>query len=475
MSQWATNFYRNFSRYALPFADATTEQLPMQRIFRLALFQITVGMMYVLFTGTLNRVMIHELGIPATLLGIMLALPVVLAPLRLLVGHRSDHHKSHLGWRRVPYLWLGTLLQFGGLAIMPFAILVQSEHASNYPLISSLGAAFAFLLAGIGVHMNQTAGLSLTSDLAPDDKIARVVGLMYIMLLIGMVIAAATFWFFLSDYSHYRLIQVIQGAAVVTWALNIIALWKQEPRDPKRTRVDRPRPSFASAWQSFRQVGPVARLLTVIGLGAAGFGMQDIIIEPYGARVLDLEVAGTTVLTGLWAVGMLVGFSVCGALLDKGSNPYRMAIAGVLIGVVAFIMVISSAPLDSPSMFRMGNFVIGIGAGLFYVGTLVATMELAPAEMSGFAIGAWGAVQATSLGIALCTGAGMSELIPALGHAGVLGERFTHPAAGYNVVYSMEIVLLVAMVVAAWPLAGKTRKQSGSPESSSRFGLADSG
>lgn len=475
MSQWVSNFYRNFSRYALPFADATTEQLPMKRIFRLALFQITVGMMYVLFTGTLNRVMIHELGIPATLLGVMLALPVVLAPLRLMVGHRSDHHKSHLGWRRVPYLWMGTLFQFGGLAIMPFAILVQSEYAANYPIVSSLGAGAAFLLAGIGVHMTQTAGLSLTNDLAPDDKVARVVGLMYIMLLIGMAIAAATFWFFLRDYSHYRLIQVIQGAAVATWALNIIALWKQEPRNPNRTRVDRPRPSFASEWQSFRQVGPVARLLAVIGIGAAGFGMQDIIIEPYGALVLDLEVAGTAVLTGLWAVGMLVGFSVCGAFLDKGSNPYRMTIAGVLIGVVAFAMVIAAAPLGSPNMFRMGNFVIGIGAGLFYVGTLVATMEMAPPEHNGFAIGSWGAVQATALGVALCIGATLSELIPALGHAGVLGEIFAHPAAGYSVVYSIEIVLLVAMVVAAWPLARKNRKQSGSPTSSSRFGLADSG
>ncbi|MCG5548067.1 BCD family MFS transporter [Halorhodospira halochloris] len=475
MSQWVGNFYRNFSRFALPFADATTEQLPMTRIFRLALFQITVGMMYVLFTGTLNRVMIHELGIAAALLGAMLALPVLLAPLRLLIGHRSDHHPSHLGWRRVPYLWMGTLFQFGGLAIMPFAILVQSEYATDYPLIASLGAGLAFLLAGIGVHMTQTAGLSLTNDLAPDDKVARVVGLMYIMLLIGMVIAAGTFWYFLSDYSHYRLIQVIQGAAVATWALNIIALWKQEPRDPSRTRVDRPRPSFASAWQSFSEMGPVARLLVVIGLGAAGFGMQDIIIEPYGARVLDLEVAGTTLLTGLWAVGMLVGFSVCGALLDKGSNPYRVIAAGALIGVVAFAMVIASAPLESPMLFRMGNFVIGLGAGLFYVGTLVATMELAPPEKSGFAIGAWGAVQATALGAALATGAGLSDLISALGAAGMLGEIFTHPAAGYSVVYSLEIVLLVAMVVAAWPLARIDRNQSGSSTSSSRFGLADNG
>ncbi|MBK1735196.1 MFS transporter [Halorhodospira abdelmalekii] len=460
MKPQIADLYRNVSRIMLPFADAATEQLPMTRIFRLALFQVTVGMMYVLFTGTLNRVMIHELGIAATLLGIMLALPVLLAPLRLLIGHRSDNHPSHLGWRRVPYLWMGTLFQFGGLAIMPFAILVLSEHGADYPVLGAIGAAFAFLLAGIGVHMTQTAGLALTNDLAPSDKLPQVVGLMYVMLMVGMVIAAATFWFFLSDYSHFRLIQVIQGAAVATWVLNIIALWKQEPRDPSKTRVDRPRPSFASAWQSFSELGPVARLLVIIGLGAAGFGMQDIIIEPYGASVLGLDVAGTTVLTGMWAVGMLVAFSICGVALDRKVNPYRLATVGVLIGVAAFSMVIASAPLDSPMLFRLGNFVIGLGAGLFYVGTLVATMEMAPPEQSGFAIGAWGAVQATALGVALAIGAGLSDLIPALARAGHLGELFMHPAAGYTVVYSIEIVLLVAMVLAAWPLARVSRRSS---------------
>jgi len=110
----------------LPFADAATDELPLARLLRLALFQVSVGMAVVLLTGTLNRVMILELNVPTWLVSLMVALPLVFAPLRVLIGHRSDTHKSLLGWRRVPYIWIGSLMQFCGLAMMPFALLVLS-------------------------------------------------------------------------------------------------------------------------------------------------------------------------------------------------------------------------------------------------------------------------------------------------------------------------------------------------------------
>ena len=110
----------------LPFADAATPELPLGRLLRLSLFQVSVGMAVVLLIGTLNRVMIVELGVPAWLVAVMVSLPLVFAPFRALVGFRSDTHRSVLGWRRVPYIWMGTLLQFGGFAIMPFALIVLS-------------------------------------------------------------------------------------------------------------------------------------------------------------------------------------------------------------------------------------------------------------------------------------------------------------------------------------------------------------
>jgi MFS transporter, BCD family, chlorophyll transporter len=90
----------------LPFADVATADLPLARLMRLALFQVSVGMAVVLLNGTLNRVMIVELDVPSWLVALMVSLPLVFAPFRALIGFRSDTHRSALGWRRVPYIWM---------------------------------------------------------------------------------------------------------------------------------------------------------------------------------------------------------------------------------------------------------------------------------------------------------------------------------------------------------------------------------
>ncbi len=150
----------------LPFADASSEQLPLGRLVRLSLFQVSVGMAMALLVGTLNRVMIVELGLSAALVSIMVALPILVAPFRALVGFRSDNHRSVLGWKRVPYIWFGTLLQFGGFAFMPFALLVLSTDGDGHKLVGSIAAALAVLLVGAGLQTTQTAGLALATDLA---------------------------------------------------------------------------------------------------------------------------------------------------------------------------------------------------------------------------------------------------------------------------------------------------------------------
>ena len=315
-------WWRRVGPGLLPFADAASRELPLGRLLRLALFQASTGMALVLLNGTLNRVMIVELGVAAWLVSLMVALPLVSAPFRALIGFRSDQHRSHLGWRRVPYIWIGSLLQFGGLAIMPFALLVLTGDGHGPAWGGALGAALAFLLVGAGMHTTQTAGLALATDLAPAASRPRVVALLYVMLLVGTVASALLFSVLLADYSHLRLIQVIQGAALVTVALNVVALWKQEARDPARTRHDRPRADFRTAWRQFERGGRTRRLLVAVGLGTAAFGMQDILLEPYGGEILELGVAQTTLLTALLAGGTLAAFGWSARRLGQGVNVY---------------------------------------------------------------------------------------------------------------------------------------------------------
>ncbi|HEX5666019.1 MAG TPA: MFS transporter, partial [Hyphomicrobium sp.] len=269
--------WANVSPRFLPFADAATEELPIGRLLRLSLFQVSVAMAVVLLNGTLNRVMIVELGVPTFVVAIAVSLPLLFAPFRALVGFKSDNHKSALGWKRAPYIWFGSMLQFGGLAIMPFALILLSGDSNGPAWIGYAAAGLAFLLVGAGLHTTQTAGLALATDLAPPESRPRVVAFLYVMLLVGMVVTSIVFGWLLSDFSQLRLIQVVQGAAAVTMVLNVIALWKQEVRDPSRTRgLAADEPGFLESWKAMAASGPWLRVLVSIGLGTAAFSMQDI-------------------------------------------------------------------------------------------------------------------------------------------------------------------------------------------------------
>lgn len=455
----------------LPFADAASPEVPLLRLLRLSLFQVSVGMAIVLLNGTLNRVMIVELGVSGALVAAMVSLPLLFAPMRALIGYRSDTHRSVLGWRRVPYIWMGSMLQFGGLAILPFALLVLSGDTHGPVVFGHIGAALAFLLIGAGLHTTQTAGLALATDLAPARTRPRVVAFMYVMLLVGMVASSLAFGVLLADFGQVKLIQVIQGAAAVTMVLNSIALWKQEPRNPSLTSEQVEHVPFREAWRAFSRVGRARRVLVAVGLGTGAFSMQDILLEPFGGEILGLGVGATTLLTAMLATGTLVGFGLAARALAGGADPYRLAGFGALAGVFAFAAVVFSAPLEAPLLLRAGAVLIGFGGGLFSVGTMTAAMALAKDGRNGLALGAWGAVHATSAGLAIALGGAIRDAIGSLASAGALGSALAAPSTGYVVVYHIEIALLFATLAAIGPLVQPS--PSARTDAQQKFGLAE--
>ena len=182
------------------------------------------------------------------------------------------------------------------------------------------------------------------------------------------------------------------------------------------------------------------------------FGMADILLEPFGGQVLGLSVASTTKLTALLALGGLCGFGLAAYVLGRGGDPYRMTLNGAVIGLPAFALVIAAAPLELPALFLVGNFAVGFGAAVFGHGTLTFTMNAAPPEQSGLALGAWGAVQATAAGAGMALSGPIRDGINAV--TGSSGSFLGLPtsASGYIAVYSIEITLLVVAIAATLPL-----------------------
>ena len=438
----------------MPFADAASEDLPLGQLWRLALFQVSVGMAQVLLLGTLNRVMIVELSVPAMVVAMMISIPVLVAPFRALLGHRSDTYRSALGWKRTPYLWFGSLWQMGGLAVMPFALIVLSGDQFKGPAwAGEVLAALAFLMAGLGMHMVQTAGLALAADRATDDTRPRVVAMLYILYLVGMGISAVIVGWLLRSYEPLTLVRVVQGCGAATLILNIIAFWKQERVRPmSKAERQAPRPAFASAWKELMQQDGARRLLVVVFLGTLAFNMQDVLLEPYGGQVLGLSVSATTVLTALWSAGALCGFLWATRRLSRGADPYRQASVGLLIGIAAFSAVIFASPLESTVVFYVGAFAIGLGNGVFGLSTLNAAMARAQTgAAAGLVLGAWGSAQATAAGLAILSGGILRDTVTKIVDSGVLGPLHDI-SLGYTVVYHVEIALIFITLAALGPL-----------------------
>ena len=376
----------NFALRYVPFADAASAELPLPRLLRLCLFQTAIGMTMALLVGTLNRVMIVELGIPAWWVALSVAIPLIFAPLRALIGYRSDTHPSALGLRRLPYLWIGNIFLFGGLAIMPFALLLLNDSTTQTLWIGRIGACLSFLLVGAGMQTTQTAGLALATDIAPADKRPRVVALLHSAMLVGLIIGSSLLGWLLSDFSPTKLVQVVQGSAVLVAVLNMTSLWKQEARQAKRGKRDPD--GFSKNWRELISILNMNRFLWTVGIGSCAFSMQDIILEPYGGEILHLNISFTSSLTALSGAGALAAFALAAKLMGKGLDASRVSAFGLLMGLPGFACVMLASPMESASLFRAGTAFIGFGGGMFSVGMLIIAMEMPENGMTGMVLGA---------------------------------------------------------------------------------------
>ena len=451
------------SKKFLPFSDSTSEDLPLLQLLRLSLFQVSVGLATVMLVGTLNRVMIVELGVSASLVALMVAIPVLIAPFRAFLGFRSDNYRSAIGWKRIPYIWYGTLLQFGGLAIMPFSMIVLSGDQTVGPTwAGEVLVGIAFLFTGMGIHMTQTVGLALAADRATEETRPRVVALLYVMFLLGMGFSALILGALLADFSKFRLIQVVQGAAVVTLVLNLVAVWRQEQVSPQsKSERGAPKPKFLETWRYFTKDKKIYTFMLVVFTGTMAFSMQDILLEPYGGQVLGLSVSATTLLTAVWVLGALIGLALAARKFSQGNSPIKFCLLSLIVGLVGFSGIIFSYPTGLMALYFLGTGLIGFGAGLFAVCTLTISMSVKENKDigRGMALGVWGASQATGAGVGIAVGGFARDLVNGLALSGDLGVAMNDTATGYLFVYHFEILLIFITIIFLGPLSQEINKQ----------------
>ena len=86
----------------------------LRKRIQLGLIHVAVAMTLVPINSTLNRVMIKELAISATMVALLASLPYLFSPVQVAIGSFSDRHPL-LGLRRTPYILVGLFLCVAGV------------------------------------------------------------------------------------------------------------------------------------------------------------------------------------------------------------------------------------------------------------------------------------------------------------------------------------------------------------------------
>jgi BCD family chlorophyll transporter-like MFS transporter len=411
------------------------------RILRLGLFQFGMGISLAPITGTLNRVLISELKISAGFVALLMSIHYFVSPIRTVVGHHSDLRRSKGFWR-TPYIVLGAMLTYGGLSTAPFSLILFDANSVTQGPIVYVVAFVIFLLYGVGVNIVETSYLAMVSDNTEPEERGKILAILWLMLVVGTVTGSLFIGLSLIDYSLGALISAMQMSAFIFVVCMVLSLIRQEKLRPDGRLVREiehvARQSLGESLKIVWNTPALRSMFFVFFIATLGFGTHDVLLEPYGAQILDMSVTATTLLTALWGVAMIIAVITAGWWLWTRGQSGRLLISGALVGMLGFLTVTYAGAIESTVLFQVGVAGIGFGRGLFIVGSIATIMSLADRGHTGLFMGIWGVVQSLAQGFGTIGGGVARDAI---------GSATGNVLYGYVSVYAAASVFLCVMVV----------------------------
>lgn len=404
----------------------------LRKRIQLGLIHVAVAMTLVPINSTLNRVMIKELALSATLVAILASLPYLFSPIQVAIGSYSDRHPV-MGFRRTPYILAGLLLCVLGVAVSPYAAYLMSTDFT----LGLLTGLLAFGAWGMGYNLSSVSYFSLASELSDDKSRGKTIAIMFFMMIVSIILTAIGLSRMVDPYTPEALTRafwIIGGSALTLGLLGILWL---EPRSQAES-AGRAEAYTVQQMTAILTGNPVARIFFwyLLLLLAAILG-QDVLLEPFAAEAFDMSVTQTTRITSLWGIFVLAAILIAGALEGRSAKR-TVAQIGNLGALAGFIVILASGLLHSLPVFYAGVTLLGTGTGLSTVANLSLMFDLTTPANVGLYIGAWGFSNSMSRLAGSVLGGALRD-----GLTQVTGQTLT----GYLGVFAVEAGLMIAAIL----------------------------
>lgn len=405
----------------------------LRKRIQLGLIHVAVAMTLVPINSTLNRVMIKELAISATLVALLASLPYLFSPIQVAIGSYSDRHPI-FGLRRTPYILVGLILCVIGVVFSPQVAFLMSENF-GLGILAGIGAFGAW---GMGFNLSSVSYLSLATELSGEGGRGKTIATMWFMMIVSIIGTAIGISRMVDPYTPEAMIRAFEIAGVSALTLGLLGLLRLEPR----TKADSAQ-SHAEAYTVKQMTSaildnPIAKLFFIylLLLLAALLG-QDVLLEPFAAEAFAMTVTETTRITSLWGAFVLVAIIIAG-ILEGRVHKRIVAQSGNLGALAGFVFIVLSGFFCNLSIFYTGVTLLGIGTGLSTVANLSLMFDLTVAGNVGLYIGAWGFSNAMSR----LTGSLLGGIV-----RDIVTQATGQALSGYMVVFGIEAAMLATAVM----------------------------
>jgi len=428
--------------------------------FQLGLIHVAVAMTLVPIDSTLNRVMIKELALSATLFAILSSLPYLFSPIQVAIGAYSDRHPI-FGFRRTPYILAGLILCVVSLIALPPVAFLMDKNLG----LGIFAGIFAFGAWGMGYNLSAVSYLSLASELSGEKERGKTIATMWFMMIVAIIVTAIVLGKLVDPYTPAALIRAFQYIAVSALTIGLLGLIRLEPR----SGISSSQP--ASETYTLKQMtdvimsNPTAKLFFIyLLLLLVGILGQNILLEPFAGEAFGLGVGQTTSrVNSIWGTFVLVAIIIAG-LLEGRVSKRIVAQVGNVGALIGFVIIVLSGMLANKEIFYIGITVLGLGTGLCTVANLSLMFDFTVPGMVGLYIGAWGLSNA----ISRLTGNLLGGVV-----FDVLKNTTGSALTGYLVVFGIEgLMLLIAALMLNRIDVGRFQKRAHEPSFTEKVALA---